>query len=138
MFTRKVIGIDIGSKYIKIALVKKGRKKHEVVKTICVSTPGDSVVDGEIRNVDTVTARIRGALHEHRIRASELYFSINAASVVTREIKLPILKDNEIDPAIEFELAQSFPGIIQSHTIISSRIYSEPGMPVGHCRILPQ
>ena len=46
MFTRKVIGIDIGSKYIKIALVKKGRKKHEVVKTICVSTPGDSVVDG--------------------------------------------------------------------------------------------
>lgn len=129
MFTRKVIGIDIGSKYIKIALVKKGRKKHEVVKTICVSTPGDSVVDGEIRNVDTVTARIRGALLEHRIKASELYFSINAASVMTREIKLPILKDNEIDPAIEFELAQSFPGIIQSHTI-SSRIYSEPGMPV--------
>lgn len=129
MATKKVIGIDIGSKYIKIALVKKGGKKHEVVKTLYVSTPSDSVVDGEIRNVDTVTARIRGALFEQKFKATELYFSINSNSIVTREIKLPILKDKEIDPAIEFELMQSFPGIIQSHTI-SSRIYSEPGMPV--------
>lgn len=129
MATKRVIGIDIGSKYIKIAFVKKGRKKHEVVKTLYVSTPADSVVDGEIRNVDTVTARIRGALFEQKFKATELYFSINANSVVTREIKLPALKEKEIDPAIEFELTQSFPGIIQSHTI-STRIYSEPGMPV--------
>jgi type IV pilus assembly protein PilM len=129
MATKKIIGIDIGSKYIKIAFAKRSRKKHEVVRTIFVSTPADSVVDGEIRNTDTLTARIRGALLEYKYKATELYFSINANSVVTREIKLPALKEKEIDPAIEFELTQSFPGIIQSHTI-SSRIYSEPGMPV--------
>lgn len=129
MASKKVIGIDIGSKYIKIAFVKRSRKKHEVVRTIFVSTPADSVVDGEIRNADTLTARIRGALLEYKYNATELYFSINANSVVTREIKLPALKEKEIDPAIEFELTQSFPGIIQSHTI-SSRIYSDPGMPV--------
>ncbi len=129
MASKKVIGIDIGSKYIKIAFVKRSRKKHEVVRTLTVYTPSDGVVDGEIRNVDTVTARIRSALHDLKFKASELYFSINAASVVTREIKLPALKDSEIDPAVEFELSQSFPGIIQSHTI-STRIYSEPGMPV--------
>ena len=129
MFSKKVIGIDIGAKYIKMALVKKGKRKHEVVRTLTVYTPSDGVVDGEIRNVDTVTARIRSALHDLKFKASELYFSINAASVVTREIKLPALKDSEIDPAVEFELSQSFPGIIQSHTI-STRIYSEPGMPV--------
>ncbi len=130
MATKRVLGIDIGSKYIKIAMIKKSGKKHEVVKTLYVSTPSDSVVDGEIRNVDTVTARIRGALFEQKFKATELYFSINSHNVVTREIKLPILKDREIDPAIEFELTQSFPGITQSHTI-SSRIYSEPGMPVA-------
>lgn len=129
MATKKIIGIDIGSKYIKIAFAKRSRKKHEVVRTVFVSTPADSVVDGEIRNTDTLTARIRGALLEYKYKATELYFSINANSVVTREIKLPALKEKEIDPAIEFELTQSFPGIIQSHTI-SSRIYSEPGMPV--------
>lgn len=129
MATKKIIGIDIGSKYIKIAFAKRSRKKHEVVRTVFVSTPADSVVDGEIRNTDTLTARIRGALLEYKYKATELYFSINANSVVTREIKLPALKEKEIDPAIEFELTQSFPGIIQSHTI-STRIYSEPGMPV--------
>lgn len=129
MTTKKVIGIDIGSKYIKIALVRKSSRKHEVLKTVCVSTPADSVADGEIRNVETLTARIRGALLENRFRASELYFSINASSAVSREVKLPALKEKEIDPAVEFELSQSFPGITQSHTI-STRIYSEPGMPV--------
>jgi len=129
MFSKKIIGIDIGAKYIKIALVKKSKRKHEVIRTLTVYTPSDGVVDGEIRDVDTVTARIRSALRDLKFKASELYFTINAASVVTREVKLPALKDSEIDPAVEFELSQSFPGIIQSHTI-STRIYSEPGMPV--------
>ena len=129
MFSKKIIGIDIGAKYIKIALVKKSKRKHEVIRTLTVYTPSDGVVDGEIRDVDTVTARIRSALRDLKFKASELYFTINAASVVTREVKLPALKDSEIDPAVEFELSQSFPGIIQSHTI-STRIYSEPGTPV--------
>jgi type IV pilus assembly protein PilM len=125
---KRVIGLDIGSKYIKMALIKKG-KKHTVLKTIYVSTPSDSVMDGEIKQVDTVAARIRSVLFEQKFKPNELYISINTHNVVAREIKLPILKEKEIDPAIEFELMQSFPGIIQSHTI-SSRIYSDPGMPV--------
>jgi len=129
MFSKKIIGIDIGAKYIKMALVKKSKRKHEVIRTLTVYTPSDGVVDGEIRDVDTVTARIRSTLRDLKFKASELYFTVNAASAVTREIKLPALKDSEIDPAVEFELSQSFPGIIQSHTI-STRIYSEPGAPV--------
>lgn len=126
---KRVIGLDIGSKYIKMAMIKKSKKKHTILKTIYVSTPSDSVIDGEIRHMDTVAARIRSALFEQKFKPQELYISINTHNVVAREIKLPILKEKEIDPAIEFELMQSFPGIIQSHTI-SSRIYSEPGMPV--------
>lgn len=123
-----VLGLDIGSKYIKMAFIKQG-KKDVVLRTIYAATPTDSVVDGEIKNVDTVAARIRSALFDYKFKPSELYISINSHNVVVREIKLPILKEKEIDPAIEFELMQSFPGIVQTHTI-SSKIYSEPGMPV--------
>lgn len=125
---KNVLGLDIGSKYIKMAFIKQG-KKDVVLRTIYAATPTDSVVDGEIKNVDTVAARIRSALFDYKFKPSELYISINSHNVVVREIKLPILKEKEIDPAIEFELMQSFPGIIQTHTI-SSKIYSEPGMPV--------
>jgi len=125
---KNVLGLDIGSKYIKMAFIRRG-KKDVVLKTIYASTPKDSVVNGEIKNLDTVTARIRSALFDYKFKPSELYISINTHNVVVREIKLPILKEKEIDPAIEFELMQSFPGIKQTHTI-SSKIYSDPGMPV--------
>ncbi len=125
---KNVLGLDIGSKYIKMAFIRQG-KKDVVLRTIYVATPTDSVVDGEIKNVGTVAARIRSALFDYKFKPSELYISINSHNVVVREIKLPILKEKEIDPAIEFELMQSFPGIVQTHTI-SSKIYSEPGMPV--------
>lgn len=125
---KNVLGLDIGSKYIKMAFIKQG-KKDVVLRTIYASTPADSVVNGEIKNLDTVTARVRSTLFDYKFKPSELYISINSQNVVVRDIKLPILKEKEIEPAIEFELMQSFPGIIQSHTI-SSKIYSEPGMPV--------
>ncbi|HEX2947246.1 MAG TPA: pilus assembly protein PilM [Clostridia bacterium] len=128
MFDKKVLGLDIGSKYIKMAFVTKG-KKQVVLKTLLATTPEDSVVDGELRNTGTVAARIRAALTENRINPSELYISVNSPNVVVRDIRLPALKANEIDPAIEFELLQSFPGIVQTHTI-SNKIYSAPNMPV--------
>jgi type IV pilus assembly protein PilM len=128
MFEKKVLGLDIGSKYIKMALVTKG-KKQVVLKTLLAATPEGSVTDGELRNTGTVAARIRAALTENRINPSELCISVNSPNVVVRDIRLPALKINEIDPAIEFELLQSFPGIVQTHTI-SNKIYSSPNMPV--------
>ena len=125
---KNVLGLDIGSKYIKMAFIKQG-KKDVVLRTIYASTPADSVVNGEIKNLDTVAARVRSALFDYKFKPAELYISINSQNVVVRDIKLPILKEKEIEPAIEFELMQSFPGIVQTHTI-SSKIYSEPGMPV--------
>ncbi|NLK87551.1 MAG: pilus assembly protein PilM [Clostridiaceae bacterium] len=125
---KNVLGLDIGSKYIKMAFIKQG-KKDTVLQTIYASTPSDSVANGEIKNLDTVTARVRSALFDYKFKPAELHISINSQNVVVRDIKLPILKEKEIEPAIEFELMQSFPGIVQTHTI-SSKIYSDPGMPV--------
>jgi type IV pilus assembly protein PilM len=125
---KNVLGLDIDSKYIKMAFIRQG-KTDTVLKTIYAATPTDSVVNGEIKNIDVVAARIRSVLFDYKFKPAELYISINSQNVVVREIKLPMLKEKEIDPAIEFELMQSFPGIVQSHTI-SSKIYSAPGMPV--------
>lgn len=111
-----VLGLDLGSKYIKIVLAKQG-KKLQLVKTAIVPTPQGSIMDGEIRNVDAVAHAVKNALLEKRMKAGELYISINSPHAVIREIKLPALKKNEIEPAVEFELSQTFPGIAQTHTI---------------------
>ncbi len=128
MFEKKVLGLDIGSRYIKMALVKQG-KKPVVLKTILAATPENCVSDGELRSIETTAARIKAILKENKITPSELCISINSINAVVREMKLPALKSSEIAPAVEFELAQSFPGILQTHTI-SSKVYSGPNQPV--------
>jgi type IV pilus assembly protein PilM len=127
MFEKKILGLDIGSKNIKIALVKQG-KKPVVLKTVLAATPDNSVLDGELRFVEVVAQKIKSILTENKITASELYISLNSTNSVIREIKLPIMKASEIGPAVDFELSQSFPGVLQTHTI-SNRVYSAPNMP---------
>ena len=128
MFEKKVLGLDIGSKYIKMALVKQSRKPV-VLKTLLFDTPEDSVADGELRNIEAVASKIRTLIKENKINASELCISLSSPNAVIRDVKLPILKAAEIGPAVEFELSQSFPGILQTHSI-SSKVYSASNMPV--------
>lgn len=127
MFEKKILGLDIGSKNIKMVLVKQG-KNPVVLKTIIAATPENSVIDGELRFVEAVATKIKNLLTENKITASELYISLNSTNAVIREIRLPIMKASEVGPAVEFELSQSFPGVLQTHSI-SNRVYSAPNMP---------
>ncbi len=127
MFEKKILGLDIGSKNIKMAQIKQG-KNLVVLKTVLAATPENSVVDGELRFVEAVATKIKNLLTENKITASELYISLNSTNAVVREIRLPIMKASEVGPAVEFELSQSFPGVLQTHSI-SNRVYSAPNMP---------
>ena len=114
MASDKILGLDIGVKNIKIALLKNG-KKPEIDEAVMLSTPLGAIADGEIANMDAVAAVIKKAVSQNKLNARKLAISINSLHTVTREIRLPVLKESEILPAVEFELLQSFPGISQTH-----------------------
>lgn len=119
---KKVLGIDIGTRYIKFALVKQGGKP-EIIAWAIVPTPAGSMHDGLIMDMQAVSEKLKSVISENQLMAKKVAVNINSSSIVVRELLLAALKDDEIEPAVQFELSQSFPYMIHTHST-AFKIYS--------------
>ena len=93
---KKCPGFGYRLKIHKNGIYKAGEKGYGFTDHICFDS-SDSVANGEIKNLDTVKARVRSALFDYKFKPAELHMSINSQNVVVRDIKLPILKEKEIE-----------------------------------------
>ena len=123
-----VLGMDVGSHTIKL-VESTGGKRPQILRAFLLDTPQNAVSDGEIREMDALVSVLQQFVQKNRIRAKELHIALQSSQVASREIRLPALKRDEVTPAVEFDLSQSFPGIMQSHTL-SCSLYNKPGEPV--------
>jgi type IV pilus assembly protein PilM len=111
----KVLGIDIGTRLTKFALLKQGAKP-EVKAWAIVPTPAGSVSDGLIRDKQAVLDMLRSAISEYKLTAKRVAVTLHSSRIMLRELTLTALQDDEIEPAVQFELAQSFPDMLHTHT----------------------
>lgn len=111
---KKVLGIDIGTRYIKLALVKQGAKP-ELISWAMVPTPVGSMQDGRIKDLQALADKLNSVISEFKLKAKKVAVNINSSSIVVRELLMAALKDDEIQPAVQYELSQSFPDMIHTH-----------------------
>ncbi|MEI7884573.1 MAG: pilus assembly protein PilM [Clostridia bacterium] len=124
-----VLGIDIGIHHIKVVEAKQN-KKNTPIKAYLLDTPLGAVQGGEIKDVQAIGALLRALIAKHDIRAKELYFAINSPKMLNRDISLPPMKAEEVEAAVDFDISQSFPGILQTH-FISYLLYSKLKQPLN-------
>ncbi|EGW40344.1 pilus assembly protein PilM [Desulfosporosinus sp. OT] len=111
----KVLGMDIGTRLTKFALVKQGTKP-ELKAWGIVPTPLGSVSDGLIRDKEAVLDMLKSAISEYKLMAKKVAVTLHSSTIMLRELNMTALKDDEIEPAVQFELAQSFPDMVQTHS----------------------
>ena len=123
----KVLGLEITSKAIKIALVKNG--KHPELLS-CHIIPAPAGFGGSALNNNEDIKSVTLAIKEFTARDKSMSKGLEAAAVcinnqqtVVRPITLPVLPDKELNAAVEYELSQSFPGLAGTH-VISFKEYS--------------
>ena len=124
---RKVLGLEITAKAMKVALVRNGSHPELLYCTV-VNSPsalgsGLSDADAEISNI---AISIKNIILRERILTKgvdSIAFCVNNPQTVVRNIKLPVLPNSELSAAVEYELSQSFPGVVATH-IISFKEYS--------------
>ena len=112
---KKVLGIDIGTRLTKLALLKQGAKP-ELIAWGIVPTPPGSVSDGLIRDKQAVLDMLKSAISEHKLMAKRVAVTLHSSSIMLRELNLTALQDDEIELAVQFELAQSFPDMLHTHS----------------------
>ena len=126
-----MVGIDIGSKTIKIVELEKSGGVYSLSASGVVGYSGNTV-DKMIDEKEMASlGQIIKKLHsEAGVSSKEVIISIPEPLVFTRTIKFPLLTDAEIESAVKWEAEQYIPipineAIIQ-HTILQRNETSSP------------
>lgn len=105
-----MIGIDIGSKTIKIVELEKSGASYSLIASGAVGYSGVTVDKmSDDKEMTSVSQIIKKLCNEARITSKEAVVSIPEPLVFTRTIKFPPLTDSEIASAIKWEAEQYIP-----------------------------
>lgn len=103
----KLVGIDIGTRYIKIVEGKVKGGKIYISKIGKIPSPKDILSDGVIEQVDATTLAIKSHLKSHGIKTKELAFVSSSSTIISRELVVPYVdKDEELKSLVEYEIQQ--------------------------------
>jgi len=129
------VGIDIGSKTIKIVELEKEGKTFKLLSSGALGYQG--VVPSQAKDDKELTplADVIRKLHkEAHIRGRNVAISLPEPLVFTRTIKFPLLTDQEIESAVKWEAEQYIPiplsEAIVEHQIVERSEGSQGGVTV--------
>lgn len=135
MFNKKILSIDIGSKYIKLVEGSYQGKKVVVEKAEIIETPENCFNDGNISNIITMKEEILKALKKSNFKAKDAICSTKSTSIISREMEVPLVKEKEMGSLIEFEIKQYLPIDIDDHIIKYKKIGDFEVEGVKKCRV---
>jgi type IV pilus assembly protein PilM len=112
MWTRgkkSMVGVDIGSSSIKaVELAGKGND-FQLVSLGYESLQPDSIVDGQIMELNNVSGAIANIFNEHKIKTSKVAASVSGHSVIVKNIVLPQMSDEELQESFSWHAEEHIP-----------------------------
>ena len=119
---KKVISIETGIQWTKVALVDYRKKNPPVHEAFAFRTPEHAVEDGYIRDKDSLARALKEELVRRQIMEKDVVFTLSSSKVVTREVMIPYVKDNKIKGIIDAQSRDYFPMDISGYTISYSKM----------------
>lgn len=120
--TKRVISVEAGVWWSKVALVEYRKKNPPVYQAFAFRTPEHAVEDGYIRDKDRFASALKEELRRHNIHEREVVFTLSSSKVVTREVLIPYVKDNKIDGIIDAQIRDYFPMDVSNYTVSYSKM----------------
>ena len=120
--TKKVISIEAGVWWTKVVLVDYHKKNPTVHEAFVFQTPEHTIEDGYIRDKDRFATALKEELGKRGIHEKEVIFTLSSSKVVTREVVVPFVKDNNIRGIIDSQVRDYFPMDVSDYTISFSKM----------------
>ena len=111
--TRSVVGLDIGSSFVKAVELKGSGKAFKVSAFGIEPVPPDSIVDGAIIDGTAVADAIRRLFDSRGIKTRDVAASLAGNAVIVKKITLPKMTDAELGETIYWEAEQYIPFDVQ-------------------------
>jgi type IV pilus assembly protein PilM len=131
---RTWVGVDIGSRFIKMVQVARTRQGPAIVNFGCIPTPPKAVKDGVIQQPVAVADALNALLAAQKVRQRKVIAAVSGQAAVIRNAEFPKMSASELRETLKWEAEQHIPippddGVIDF--AITNDGSSEPPKPMG-------
>ncbi|MGD9976277.1 MAG: type IV pilus biogenesis protein PilM [Desulfatirhabdiaceae bacterium] len=120
-----LIGLDIGSRSIKVGETVETKNDFELNKFGMVDISAGWIEDAAIKEPERIAETIRDLLNREKIKEKNVAVSIGGYSVIVKKIQLPPQSEESLQDSIHFEAEQYIPFDI-NEVNLDFQILSDP------------
>jgi len=114
---KSMVGVDIGSSSVKAVELQGKNGDFQLVSLGYEALEPDSVVDGQIMELNTVSNAIASIFNEHKIKTTKVAAGVNGHSVIVKNIMLPQMSQEELQESFAWHAEEHIPFDISDVTL---------------------
>jgi len=104
-----VAGLDIGSSSIKMVELDGKANNLNLVSLGFENLPDDSIIDGQIMELNVVSNCIQTVCSNHQVNADQVVTGVSGHSVIIKNIVLPPMSAEELEESIDWHAEEHIP-----------------------------
>lgn len=105
----KAISIEIGYSLTRVCEVDYKAKTHKVYRHFMIPTPEGVINDGVLTASPEYMEALKTALDESKMKARQVIFTITSGRIASREVMIPLVKENRIADVVNANASDYFP-----------------------------
>lgn len=106
---KSIVGLDVGSSSVK-AIELSGKIGNLSLANLAYGQlPSDSVVDGQIMEMNDVSNVIAGLFSQHSIKSERVAAGVSGHSVIIKNILVPQMSESELEESIDWHAEEHIP-----------------------------
>jgi type IV pilus assembly protein PilM len=106
---KSVAGLDVGSSSVKIVELDGKMNNLNLVSLGFENLPDNTIVDGQIMELNVVSDVIQSVCKNHQIGASQMVTGVSGHSVIIKNIVLPPMSREELEESIDWHAEEHIP-----------------------------
>ncbi|MDO4276896.1 MAG: pilus assembly protein PilM [Eubacteriales bacterium] len=105
----KILSIEVGLSQVRVAEIEQKGKKSRMSSCFRFATPQGAVEDGYIRDTQSLGDLLKHELGQRKIKTKKVSFVVASSRVASREVRLPLVKQNRLQNIVEANATDYFP-----------------------------
>jgi type IV pilus assembly protein PilM len=106
---KNLVGVDIGSSSVKAVELEGKTGNLQLVSLGYENLQADSIVDGQIMELNDVSNVISNIFREHQIKTDRIAAGVSGHSVIVKNIVVPQMSADELEESIEWHAEEHIP-----------------------------
>jgi type IV pilus assembly protein PilM len=106
---KNLVGLDIGSSSIKAVELQKKGSSYQLMNLGFENLSADTVVDGQIMELNNVSNVITHIFEEHQIKSTRVAAGVSGHSVIVKNIVLPQMSEDELRESFSWHAEEHIP-----------------------------